>query len=77
MQRSGSLRLVLRGRWRSRSAGARRSDDHSNPAVGSDLIPILPLRYGARAGSEQRPLAHSIATYWMLDSEAYPFEKRR
>ena len=48
---------------------------HSNPAVSSDLI--LLLRYGARAGSEQRPLKRSIARYWLLDDESYPFAKAR
>jgi esterase/lipase superfamily enzyme len=43
---------------------------HSNPAVSADLI--LVLRYGAKAGSDQRPLKHLTAKYWVLDIEAYP-----
>jgi esterase/lipase superfamily enzyme len=48
---------------------------HSSPAVSSDLI--LLLRYGARAGSEQRPLEPAIPCYWELASESYPFVKPR
>ena len=44
---------------------------HSNPAVSSDLI--LLLRYGARAGSPDRPLKQITPTYWVLDDEDYPF----
>jgi esterase/lipase superfamily enzyme len=45
---------------------------HSNPAVSSDLL--LLLRYGARAGSPQRPLKQVIPGYWVLDSDDYPFD---
>jgi hypothetical protein len=44
---------------------------HSNPAVSSDLI--LLLRYGARAGSPERPLKQITSSYWVLDDEDYPF----
>ncbi|MGH7150456.1 MAG: alpha/beta hydrolase, partial [Planctomycetota bacterium] len=44
---------------------------HSNPAVSSDLI--LLLRYGAKAGSEARPLVPAMPCYWGLESESYPF----
>ena len=44
---------------------------HSNPAVSSDLM--LTLRYGAEAGSPQRPLKEVAPNYWVLDNEAYPF----
>ncbi len=43
---------------------------HSNPAVSSDLI--LLLRYGAAAGSPQRPLRNIASRYWVLEDEAYP-----
>jgi esterase/lipase superfamily enzyme len=43
---------------------------HSNPAVSSDLI--LLLRYGADAGSPQRPLRRAASRYWVLEDEAYP-----
>ncbi len=48
---------------------------HSSPAVSSDLI--LLLRYGAKAGSEQRPLESAIPCYWELASESYPLVKER
>jgi esterase/lipase superfamily enzyme len=48
---------------------------HSSPAVSSDLI--LLLRYGARAGSEERPLEAAIPCYWELASESYPLVKAR
>ena len=44
---------------------------HSNPAVSSDIM--LALRYGAEAGSPQRPLKEVAPNYWVLDDEAYPF----
>ncbi len=44
---------------------------HSNPAVSSDIM--LTLRYGAEAGSPQRPLKEAAPSYWVLDDEAYPF----
>lgn len=44
---------------------------HSNPAVSSDIMLIL--RYGAEAGSPQRPLKEAAPNYWVLDDEAYPF----
>ena len=44
---------------------------HSNPAVSSDLI--LALRYGAAAGSAQRPLKAAAPNYWVLDDEHYPY----
>jgi esterase/lipase superfamily enzyme len=53
-----------------------RSDKHGhsyfyrNPAVSSDLL--LMLRYGALAGSPQRPLTQSFPGYWVLDDPAYP-----
>jgi esterase/lipase superfamily enzyme len=43
---------------------------HSNPAVSSDLF--LLLRYGAAAGSPQRPLKRVAPHYWVLDDEGYP-----
>lgn len=43
---------------------------HSSPAVSSDLI--LLVRYGAGAGSDQRPLKEIIAGYWVLDDKEYP-----
>jgi hypothetical protein len=46
----------------------------SNPAVSSDLI--LMLRYGAAAGSPQRPLKEVTPHYWVLDDEAYPYTGR-
>jgi esterase/lipase superfamily enzyme len=48
---------------------------HSSPAVSSDLI--LLLRYGAKAGSDQRPLKNAMSRYWLLDSETYPSAKER
>jgi len=53
-----------------------RSDKHGhsyfyrNPAVSSDLL--LMVRYGALAGSPQRPLTQSFPGYWVLDDPAYP-----
>ncbi len=43
---------------------------HRIPAVSSDLL--LLLRYGARAGSPQRPLKAAFPGYWILDDPAYP-----
>ncbi len=43
---------------------------HSSPAVSSDLI--LLLRYGAAAGTPQRPLREVAPHYWVLDGEDYP-----
>ena len=40
------------------------------PAVSSDLL--LLLRYGALAGSPQRPLTPVFPGYWILDDPAYP-----
>ncbi len=34
---------------------------------------MLTLRYGAEAGSPQRPLKEAAPNYWVLDDEAYPF----
>jgi esterase/lipase superfamily enzyme len=46
----------------------------SSPAVSSDLI--LALRYGAAAGSPQRPLKEAAPRYWVLDDEEYPLAGR-
>ncbi|MHC4220694.1 MAG: alpha/beta hydrolase, partial [Planctomycetota bacterium] len=43
---------------------------HASPAVSSDLF--LLLRYGASAGSPQRPLREVAPHYWVLEDEAYP-----
>ena len=43
---------------------------HRIPAVSSDLL--LLLRYGALAGSPQRPLTAAFPGYWILDDPAYP-----
>ena len=53
-----------------------KSDKHGHsyhtrlPAVSSDLL--LLLRYGALAGSPQRPLTAVFPGYWILDDPAYP-----
>ena len=56
---------------RVKTGGLGHSYYHSSPAISSDLI--LLLRYGADAGSDQRPLTEVIPNYWVIDHESYPF----